>query len=72
MRTEKRGNLESVISEIPGIRDVRNFDHASVAQEMSYGTKHETTRIEEMAYSLLGLFKVNFPLLYGEGERAFI
>lgn len=32
----------------------------------------ETTRIEDRAYCLLGLFDVNMPLLYGEGEKAFI
>lgn len=31
-----------------------------------------TTRLEDRAYSLLGLFNVNLPLLYGEGEKAFI
>lgn len=72
VRIERRGNLESVISEIPGIRDVRNFDHASLSQKMSWAAKRETTRIEDMAYGLLGLFKVNMPPLYGEGERAFI
>jgi hypothetical protein len=29
----------------------------------------ETTRPEDLAYSLLGLFGVNMPILYGEGER---
>jgi hypothetical protein len=30
------------------------------------------TRVEDVAYSLLGIFDVNMPLLYGEGKRAFI
>jgi hypothetical protein len=30
-----------------------------------------TTRVEDMAYCLLGIFGVNMPLLYGEGTRAF-
>jgi hypothetical protein len=29
-------------------------------------------RVEDMAYSLLGSFGVNMPMLHGEGERAFI
>jgi hypothetical protein len=32
----------------------------------------ETTRIEDTAYCLLGLFGVNIPLLYGEDQKAFI
>ena len=33
----------------------------------------QTTREEDIAYSLLGLFDVNMPLLYGEGSvKAFL
>ena len=31
-----------------------------------------TTRTEDMAYCLMGLFNINMPLLYGEGNRAFL
>lgn len=43
----------------------------SVAQRMSWASKRKTTRIEDEAYCLLGLFRTNMPLLYGEGRRAF-
>jgi hypothetical protein len=39
---------------------------------MSWAAGRETTREEDIAYCLLGLFEVNMPLLYGEGARAFI
>ncbi|KAH7073575.1 heterokaryon incompatibility protein-domain-containing protein, partial [Paraphoma chrysanthemicola] len=46
--------------------------HASIARKMSWAANRETTREEDIAYSLLGLFDVNMPLLYGEGgSRAF-
>jgi len=58
---------------IPGnILDGDHLESASVAQRMSWAAKRKTTRPEDRAYSLLGLFGVNMPLLYGEGERAFI
>jgi hypothetical protein len=38
---------------------------------MSWASKRETTRLEDQAYSLLGIFGVHMPLLYGEGEIAF-
>jgi hypothetical protein len=38
---------------------------------MSWAAKRETTRVEDIAYSLLGIFNVNLPLLYGEQEKAF-
>jgi hypothetical protein len=44
---------------------------ASVAQRMSWAADRETTRVEDMAYSLLGIFNINMPLLYGEGLEAF-
>ena len=43
-----------------------------VAQRMSWASRRETTRIEDQAYCLLGIFRVNMPLLYGEGWKAFI
>jgi hypothetical protein len=43
-----------------------------IAQKMSWASQRKTTRMEDRAYSLLGLFNVNMPLLYGEGNRAFI
>ncbi|PVH74880.1 HET-domain-containing protein, partial [Cadophora sp. DSE1049] len=45
---------------------------SSVARKMSWAAGRQTTRIEDIAYSLLGIFNVNMPLLYGEGEKAFI
>ncbi|KIV83756.1 hypothetical protein PV11_05751 [Exophiala sideris] len=44
----------------------------SVAQIMSWASHRRTTRVEDMAYSLMGLFKINMPLLYGEGRNAFM
>jgi hypothetical protein len=44
----------------------------SVAQKMSWAVGRETTGGEDRAYSLMGLFGVNMPLLYGEGARAII
>ncbi|KAG6364315.1 hypothetical protein INS49_005915 [Diaporthe citri] len=42
----------------------------SVAQRMSWAARRGTTRAEDTAYSLLGIFGVNMPLLYGEGGTA--
>lgn len=41
----------------------------SVASRMSWAAFRETTRPEDIAYCLLGIFDVNMPLLYGEGEK---
>ena len=65
-------SLEEVISEITGIDDFVNFKTACVAQKMSWAAKRHTTRIEDEAYCLLGLFDVNMPPLYGEGKKAFM
>lgn len=49
-----------------------DLETASTAQRMSWASNRRTTRIEDRAYSLMGIFGINMPLLYGEGERAFI
>jgi hypothetical protein len=42
-----------------------------VADIMSWAAGRETTRLEDTAYSLMGLFNINIHLLYREGGRAF-
>lgn len=44
---------------------------ASIAKRMSWAAKRQTSRSEDIAYCLLGIFGVSMPLLYGEGEKAF-
>jgi hypothetical protein len=67
-----KGSLVDIISEITGIDDFVNFEGACVAKKMSWVARRETTRVEDMAYCLLGLFNVNMPPLYGEGEGSFM
>jgi hypothetical protein len=43
----------------------------SVAQKLSWAAPRQTTRIEDLAYCLLGIFDLNLPLLYGEEKKAF-
>ncbi len=51
----------------------KGLSSQSVAQRMSWASDRETTRKEDLAYCLLGIFGVNIPMLYGEGEtRAFL
>jgi len=45
---------------------------ASIAKRFSWAALRETSRTEDIAYCLLGIFDVNMPLLYGEGKKAFI
>lgn len=50
------------------------YKHRSftVLQRMSWAAERKTTRDEDAAYCLMGLFGVNMPLLYGEGKKAFL
>ncbi|MCJ1360581.1 MAG: hypothetical protein MMC33_010589 [Icmadophila ericetorum] len=41
----------------------------SIAERMSWAGKRETTRQEDKAYSLLGIFDVHMPLIYGQGRE---
>ncbi|KAE9970523.1 hypothetical protein BLS_004876 [Venturia inaequalis] len=83
-----RHNLHVLIGEITGIdsdilcldrhstglksKFFTHLERKSLAKRMSWASQRETTRPEDMAYSLLGLFDVHIPLLYGEGfSKAF-
>jgi hypothetical protein len=72
-----KSSLVKSIEKITGIDELTLLDpkqihNASVAQRMSWAAKRESTRPEDRAYSLMGLFGVNMPILYGEGENAFL
>jgi hypothetical protein len=57
-----------------GVEVLNSCDPSSVdiAEKMSWAATRKTTRVEDIAYSLLGIFNINMPLLYGEGDRAFL
>ena len=69
-------SLLSDISEATRINEAVLSKHSSpsgvsVAERMSWASRRKTTRVEDLAYCLLGLFSINMPLIYGEGNRAF-
>ncbi|KAK7462335.1 hypothetical protein VKT23_007936 [Stygiomarasmius scandens] len=64
----------SAITSIPvQIFEGRSVDEFSIAQKMSWAAFRETTRPEDQAYCLMGIFNVSMPPLYGEGStKAFM
>ncbi|KAI3318791.1 HET-domain-containing protein [Xylariaceae sp. AK1471] len=56
---------------IGALRDRNTVSKHSIAQRMSWAADRQTSRQEDTAYCLLGIFEVNMPLLYGEGLQAF-
>ncbi|KAI6012987.1 hypothetical protein EDC04DRAFT_2579676 [Pisolithus marmoratus] len=73
-----KAGLSSVISEITGIhRDALEHPERvpcfSIATRMSWAKERMSTKEEDRVYALMGLFSVNLPILYGEGEmRTFL
>ncbi|KAM6509682.1 hypothetical protein FALCPG4_017329 [Fusarium falciforme] len=78
---DSRSSLSETIADATGI-DKRLFQDnrhdlggilrsSSIAQRMNWASRRETTRTEDLAYCLLGIFDINMPLLYGEGNKAF-
>ncbi|KAG8221249.1 hypothetical protein J3R82DRAFT_1413 [Butyriboletus roseoflavus] len=70
--------LVATLSTVTGIpRDVvvadnsRGIKGRGIWEIMSWAATRKTTRIEDAAYCLYGLFDVNLPITYGEGEKAF-
>jgi len=73
----EKKTLSAELAEITRINK-RVLDNAAllstipVAQRMAWAASRQTTRAEDMAYCLLGIFGVQIPMLYGEGNKAFI
>lgn len=49
----------------------RNLRKVCLGRRMSWAAFRRASRKEDVAYSLMGIFQVNMPMLYGEGDRAF-
>lgn len=77
---EFRGDKATLIRQIHRVTgvdehvlaDSKTLPAMPVARKMSWAAGRTTTRTEDTAYCLLGLFNINMPMIYGEGERAFI
>ncbi|KAE8373697.1 hypothetical protein BDV26DRAFT_300924 [Aspergillus bertholletiae] len=54
------------------LRGTQELIDASIAQRMSWASRRITKRKEDIAYCLLGIFDITMPMIYGEGDRAFI
>ncbi|PMD11994.1 hypothetical protein NA56DRAFT_587952 [Hyaloscypha hepaticicola] len=71
-------SYKRLLSEITGIQQkvlegTTELSEYSVAQKMCWASRRITTRQEDMAYCLLGIFDINMSLIYGEGgPKAFI
>jgi hypothetical protein len=77
---ERLGNRSSLLQEIHGATGISiqalegsPLSQFSVDERMLWAERRETKREEDAAYSLLGVFDVYMPLIYGEGrEKALI
>lgn len=67
-----KSELRTVLSDVTGIDESilerpSKLYSASIAKRMSWAADRRTTRAEDLAYCLMGVFSVNMPMLYGEG-----
>ena len=62
-----------IITRVPQdiLKDGLSSNRPCIAQMISWAAYRVTTRVEDRAYSLMGLLDVNMPMLYGEGKKAF-
>ncbi|KAI0180550.1 heterokaryon incompatibility protein-domain-containing protein [Hypoxylon sp. FL1284] len=70
----RKTEMCNILSRATGI-DASILSHerqVSVAKRMSWAAKRTTFKVEDRAYCMMGLFDVSMPMLYGEGEKAFI
>ena len=71
-----KSGLADLVKEITGVSreaflHLKPLAAFSVAQRLSWAAQRETMLVEDEAYSLLGIFGVDMPIRYGEGEPAF-
>lgn len=74
---DTKDGMDDILSTITGISKNAiggpfKLGDYSAAAKMSWAANRETSRLEDMAYCLLGIFDINMPMLYGEGGKAFI
>jgi hypothetical protein len=71
-RITSRTDSSSVLADITGISTEflsgDDLEIASIAMRMSWASRRTTTKAEDIAYCLMGIFDIQMPLLYGEGE----
>ncbi|OSC97330.1 HET-domain-containing protein [Trametes coccinea BRFM310] len=72
-----KASLAALLEDITGVdADVltfrRQLGDVSVARRMWWASARKTTRIEDEAYCLMGIFGVHMATIYGEGRRAFL
>lgn len=72
-----RSSLANRITGITGIAEdilsdhiLENVGRFSVAARLAWAAWRKTSREEDRAYALMGLFGVNMPTIYGEGQKA--
>jgi len=69
-RLGDKQTLKDTIHEITGIPvealQERPISEFGVAERFSWAANRQTTREEDEAYCLLGIFGINLPLIYGE------
>jgi hypothetical protein len=73
---QRFGNKYSLLQELHGMTGISvealrgsPLDGFSVDERMSWVGRRKTKREEDIAYSLLGIFDVHMPLIYGEGRK---
>lgn len=73
-RIGSKATFATILNEITHIRKdvlLGNPCEPSIAEKMSWAAGRKTRKIEDRAYSLMGLFNIHMPIIYGEGEKAF-
>jgi hypothetical protein len=62
MEEATRVSAQALMALRPGLDDIR--------EKLRLASTRQTTRVEDAAYSLLGIFSMSIPVVYGEGDKA--
>ncbi|KAM7213651.1 hypothetical protein V8F06_010972 [Rhypophila decipiens] len=67
-KSERLSEIAQITGIDPFVLGGGDVGQVSVARRMFWASKRRTTRPEDMAYCLLGVFNIYIPPFYGEGE----
>ncbi|CCM05770.1 uncharacterized protein FIBRA_08003 [Fibroporia radiculosa] len=73
---KRRDSFLNEITKVTSIpyRDLFNYHPGTdrVHEKMLWASHRRTTKTEDMAYALIGIFDITMPIAYGEGAWAFV
>jgi hypothetical protein len=71
LKKDKVSNKTQIEEKYLFVKKPINFKYINIATRMSWATGRQSTRLEDQAYSFVGIFDISIPIIYREGDNVF-